>query len=374
MQMYFLPYDPYGSSFRPTFRPNPPNDDGMSLFHLSKARNAHVAMHNFELDSLCYPLWLSHEWWKATGRSTIFSERWRQSVWLILDVFKREQRHFLDKTGRSKNDCSDPMTSCYRYLEMPGREHQGGEVGYTGMIWSWFRPSDDQQRYGYLVPSNIFAAVVLEDLEEICREVLQDEEMEQVARGLRMEVLQGVQKFGIVDAPDGKGRMLAYEVNGLGGVNLMDDANVPSLLSLPYFGFPKNSSLLSGDDDINDLLRNSREFVLSEKNPMFFQGKFAHGIGSPHTLPQHAWHMAIIMQGLTIDDPAKSQEELREVFEMLQRTDADTNYMHEAFDVNNPNKFSRKWFAWSNSLFAELVIKHFQWLTTNTTIEEQREQ
>jgi len=41
-----------------------------------------------------------------------------------------------------------------------------------------------------------------------------------------------IHEYGL--AADGS---YAYEVNGLGSQYLMDDANVPSLMSLPYLGF-----------------------------------------------------------------------------------------------------------------------------------------
>ncbi|MEE1011588.1 MAG: glycoside hydrolase family 125 protein [Acutalibacteraceae bacterium] len=42
---------------------------------------------------------------------------------------------------------------------------------------------------------------------------------------------------------------------------------------------------------------------------------------------------------------------------MLETTDADTGFMHEGFDANDPKKFTRSWFSWSCALFAELVEK-----------------
>ncbi len=49
-----------------------------------------------------------------------------------------------------------------------------------------------------------------------------------------------------------------------GNHHLMDDANVPSLLAMPYLG----------DVDVNDpIYQNTRCFVWSEDNPYFFKGK-----------------------------------------------------------------------------------------------------
>jgi meiotically up-regulated gene 157 (Mug157) protein len=46
-----------------------------------------------------------------------------------------------------------------------------------------------------------------------------------------------------------------------------------------------------------------------------------------------------------------------EILDMLVNTDGGTGYMHESFNVDDDKLFSRAWFAWSNSLFAEFVEK-----------------
>ena len=125
---------------------------------------------------------------------------------------------------------------------------------------------------------------------------------------------------------------------------MLDDANIPSLLSAPYIGYI---------DSVNQTYQNTRKFLLSEDNPYYFEGKYAKGIGSRHTPDQYVWHMALVMQGMTSDD----KEEKRELLEMLAATDADTGYLHEGFDVNDPKQYTREWFTWPNSLFAEYVEK-----------------
>ena len=139
------------------------------------------------------------------------------------------------------------------------------------------------------------------------------------------------------------GKIYAYESDGLGNYNLMDDANVPSLLSLPWLAY-------CGKDD--PIYKNTRAFVLSKKNPYYFEGASAKGIGSPHTPDQYIWHIALTMQGLTSDD----EEERKELLETLLATDADCKVMHEGFDCQDPKKFTREWFAWANSLFALFAL------------------
>ena len=40
---------------------------------------------------------------------------------------------------------------------------------------------------------------------------------------------------------------------------------------------------------------------------------------------------------------------------MLMTTDADTGFMHESFHKDDANQFTRKWFAWANTIFGELL-------------------
>ena len=100
------------------------------------------------------------------------------------------------------------------------------------MTWSGFRPSDDACEYHYLIPANCFAAVILGELAAIAREAWQDEAFALEALRVRREIVQGIEAYGIVHHPR-FGRIYAYEADGLGHFHLMDDANVPSLLSSP---------------------------------------------------------------------------------------------------------------------------------------------
>ena len=127
----------------------------------------------------------------------------------------------------------------------------------------------------------------------------------------------------------------------------MDDANVPGLLSLPYLG-----AIRSNDP----LYENTRRFVLSRSNPYFFRGKAAEGIGGPHVGLGYIWPMSIIVRAIT----STNEAEIKACLKWLKNTHAGTGFMHESFNQDNPNDFTRKWFAWANTLFGELVIKIHQ--------------
>jgi len=290
------------------------------------------------LDSLCYHITLSYQWWKASGRTAIFTPEWIRCIWIILNLWTVEQRH--------------EEKSPYRYIELV-RDGKGSYTQYTGMTWSAFRPSDDQTKFGYLIPSNMHAVVALRNIAEIAREVLGSDVLEKAALKLAQEIDDGIHNYAVIDSKVGK--VYAYEVDGNNNYNLMDDANVPSLLSISYLGYT------SPHDPEGKIIQNTRKFVLSSENPYYHVGSAAKGIGSVHTAAGSIWHMSIIMQGLTTDDPV----ELEEVVKMLQDTDAGTGFMHESFMPSNPRMFTRHWFSWANSLFSELILKNLNYLANN---------
>lgn len=288
----------------------------------------------YEIDSLCYPVWLMEQYVKNTGESDIFTPEVKTAFRDILDVWKREQHHEESTYSFIRVNCPPSDTlSC---------EGKGEPVGYTGMTWSGFRPSDDACKYGYLIPSNMFASVALGYMEKFLREQYQDEKMAEEAAELKTQIEEGIQKYGVVE-DEVYGKMYAYETDGLGNYNLMDDANVPSLLSLPWLAY------CDKDDPI---YKNTRAYVLSKKNPYYYEGSCAKGIGSPHTPDQYIWHIALTMQGLTSDD----SQEREELLKTLLATDAGCEVMHEGFHCEKPEAFTREWFAWANSLFALFAL------------------
>ena len=285
----------------------------------------------YELDSLCAPLTLASLLWRTTGQTDHLDSAFLNAAQLIVDIIKREQDHAKSPYSfeRLEGPPSDTLT----------HEGRGGPVAFTGMSWSGFRPSDDACRYNYLVPSNMLAAVSLEHLAAL---PLGDAQLSKDARALATEIRHGIETFGKVKHPV-FGTIYAYEVDGLGDANFMDDANVPSLLAAPYMGYCKF------DDPVYQA---TRAFVLSTHNPFFFEGTAAQGIGSPHTPQNYIWPISLCMQGLT----SVSRDEKLRMLELLLSTDAGTGLMHEGFHKDDPNRFTRPWFAWANSLFAEFVM------------------
>ena len=290
----------------------------------------------YEIDSLCFPVRLIYKYWKESGDENFFSDEIKQALETILNLWKIEQNHFENSDySFQRLNCSETDTLCNNGL--------GNPVAYTGMTWSGFRPSDDACKYGYLIPSNMFATVVLSYMSEIFEKIYNDLDLKKKALILRDEIENGINKFGIVEHEE-FGKIYAYETDGFGNYNLMDDANVPSLLSIPYIGYREI------DDEI---YQNTRKFILSKNNPYYYEGSFASGIGSPHTPPEYIWHIALSMQGLTTNN----KDEINSLVKTLIQCDGDTGFMHEGFHKDNPKKFTRDWFAWSNSLFADFIYK-----------------
>ena len=323
-QFQYVLIDPYANSFNPA-----PNGEG----HITDIpRNGPwVFERKYEIDSLCYPLWLCYRYWKATGDNAVL-EKLPQVVETVLGVWRTEQHHVEKSPYRfTRTDCP--------YQDTIHNNGMGAPVAYTGMTWSGFRPSDDACTYGYLIPSNMFAVVVL----GYAAEMLGDTPLAAQALALRKEISEGLSKFATVEHPV-HGTVYACEVDGMGNYLLMDDANIPSLISAPYLGYTTT------DDPI---YRNTRKMLLSSDNPYYYEGKCAKGIGSPHTPPHYVWHMALAMQGMTSDD----KEEMKAILDMLTTCDGGTGYMHEGFHVDDPTVFTRPWFTWPDSLFCEFVNK-----------------
>jgi len=205
-----------------------------------------------------------------------------------------------------------------------------------------FRPSDDATIFPFLIPSNFFAVISLKHAAEMVKSIRGNNRLVNECLQLADEVEKALQQYAIINDPK-RGKMYAYEVNGFGSYNLMDDANVPSLLSLPYLEAVKNTDIVYQD---------TRRFLLSESNPFFFKGKAAEGIGGPHAGINMIWPLSIIMRGLTSKDAAEVKKCLR----MLKNTHGDTGFMHESFHKDDASKFSRKWFAWANTIFGELIL------------------
>ena len=254
----------------------------------------------------------------------------------IIETFRDQQR--TDGKGSYKF-----QRKTERALDTMTNNGLGNPVKPIGLIASSFRPSDDATTFQFLVPSNFFAVSSLRKAAEILNKVNDEKILSKKCKVLANEVEEALNKYAIYNHPK-YGKIYAFEVDGFGNHMLMDDANVPSLLAMPYLGDVKL------DDPI---YQNTRRFVWSEDNPYFFKGKAGEGIGGPHIGYDMVWPMSIMMKAFTSTD----DDEIKDCIEMLMNTDAGTGFIHESFHKDDASNFTRAWFAWQNSLFGELIIK-----------------
>ncbi len=290
----------------------------------------------WEIDSLCYVVRLSNRYYELSGDNSIFDANWDKAMRLIAQTFRTEQR--MDGT------------SPYRFsrrtnamIDAPVFNGTGRPIKPTGLICSMFRPSDDATLFPYLIPSNIFAELSLRQLATIYMDVLNDPAFAAECKAFADEISEALQIYGMAEHL-GFGKIFAYEVDGFGNKVFMDDANVPSLMSLAYLE-PSYAN--------DPVYQRTRKFLLSDANPYYLLGDLGEGQASPHTGKEKIWPMGIILRAMTSNDP----KEIFHCIKMLKNTHAETGFMHEAFHKDDPYDFNRAWFAWANTLFGELIIK-----------------
>ena len=322
-QFSYILIDAYANAFN-----REANGNGHA-FDLDK-QSPWVWERKFELDSLCYPLWLASKYYRETGDKTCFDDLFLQAFDRIMQVFKAEQNHAENTTYYHEIPDSPQRYWCGK----------GTPCKVNGMVWSGYRPSDDKCTYGYYIPGNMFIVSVMTQLEKIFTE-LKDEARAKQCKELWTQVQAGLDECAIVEK-NGK-KIYAFETDGLGNYVYMDDANVPNLLSMPYYEYPFINK---------EVYDNTRSLLLSKENPFYFEGSILTGIGSPHTRDQFVWPLALVMQALTSEDKA----EINRCLSMVVSSTGGTGYMHESVHKDDDTQYSRAWFAWANSLFAYFVL------------------
>lgn len=310
--------DPYANAFNKGAEGSPWAGDRTAM-------RPELHERKWELDSLCSVIRLGHGYWQACGDTSPFDADWERAMALALQTMREQQRRHGPGPYRFQRRALSPTDT----LPFDGA---GWPARPNGLICSAFRPSDDACQYPYLIPANFMAVTCLRQLDALAT-ALGRAELARSARVLAAEVEAALPASGV----------LPYEIDGYGNALFMDDANVPSLLSLPYLG-----CLPAGDPRY----RATRAFVLGDDNPFFFRGRAGRGIGGPHCGLGMIWPIALTMQALTSTDDAETLDCLA----MLKASHAGTGFMHESFHQDDVARFTRPWFAWANSLFGELIL------------------
>jgi meiotically up-regulated gene 157 (Mug157) protein len=319
--------DPYANSFMADLNA-PPLE--WSLKDQTEMKRG-VGERKYELDSICYPIRVAHGYWKSTGDTRPFDAAWKQAMQAVLETMRVQQRKDGPEPYHFKRNAANPTDSLVNGI--------GNPVKPVGLIASCFRPSDDACIFSFLIPSNLFAITSLRQLAAMANTILHDSAMANQASSLATEVESALRQYAIASTPTGT--IWAYEIDGYGGQVLMDDANVPSLLSLPYLESSPDAALYA----------RTRKFIWSESNPWFFHGSAGEGIGGPHIGRDMIWPMSQMVYALT----STSDVEIAHAIKMLKASSAGTGFMHESYSRDDPKKFTRPWFAWANTLFGELI-------------------
>ncbi|PSJ40634.1 glycoside hydrolase family 125 protein [Allosphingosinicella deserti] len=294
-----------------------------------------VAERKWEIDSLCYPMRLAHAYWTATRDKAPFDSLWAEGMAKAVATLREQQR--IEGPGPYRFQRRD--TSSTETLMLGG---YGAPTRKVGLIHSGFRPSDDACVFPFLIPSNLFAVSALRMLAVVLREARGDSTAAAACEAFAAEVRTALDEHGKMT--DGKGgEVWAFEVDGFGNALFMDDANVPSLSALPLLGSAERN---------DPLYRRTAALAWSERNPYFFKGSAAEGIGGPHAGMDLIWPMSIITRALLSDDDAV----IRQCLHWLKTTHGGTGFMHESFHKDDPTKFTRSWFAWANGLFGDLIL------------------
>ncbi|KAH8731642.1 hypothetical protein GQ44DRAFT_699030 [Phaeosphaeriaceae sp. PMI808] len=299
----------------------------------------------YELDSLAAFLQISADYYNATGDFEFFRKfKWIQAVEAVLKV---AQDMALATYGNDGAVLQSPYTftrSTTRATETFANDGIGNPVANgTGLIRSGFRPSDDSTIFQFYIPSNMMFSAYLASTAKIMGQLNTGNSASLAQRMLTLSssLRDAIETHGTVNHPK-YGKIYAFEVDGFGSSNIMDDANIPSLLSAPFLGYRISPETYA----------NTRSLVLSASNSYFMRGPVINAIGGPHQGPGMAWPMASIMRILTSDNDAEIVNELRQI---VSSTDG-LGLIHESINSFNASKWTRQWFSWANGLFGQMIL------------------
>ncbi|KAI9067554.1 glycoside hydrolase family 125 protein [Trametes sanguinea] len=329
---------PYCGAFQP------PPESGLAPSHNDWAdgvtvnppvNNQTVFECKYEIDSLCGFLKLSRSYYQATKDSSFMNSNWFAAVDQIFRVIWEQSQSTFDDDYN--------LVSYYNWTGGNGalspavnNAGNGEPKLYTGLVGTHHRPSDDLSTFAFLVPANAMLSVELTNLANMLDATKQAKNISQLAKKYSSTITNAIWETTLVD------NIFAYETNGFGGRYVMDDANVPSLLSLPYLGFLKMN---------HPAYVATRKLLLSRKNPYYAAGKNFSGIGGPHVDAWNPWPMSQISAIFGTDD----DKEIMQSLYLIANNTGGLGLIHESISIYD-GTYTRPWFAWANSYFAEMLL------------------
>lgn len=343
-QAEYVIQSPYCNAFQPPLPSElDPSDNGQADTVHPVYEPSRVFECKYELDSLAHFLSLSNQFYETTESTEFATSRWLKAIDRVLSVLDDQSRSTFDpETGIYRRQVYRFQRQTDTGTETLNLAGNGNPLNWgTGLVRSAFRPSDDATILGFLVPANAMMAVELKRLAKTLAAVGKSKLAEKVqARGETIE--KGVWEYGVIEHKKW-GKVFAFEVDGYGSSIFMDDANLPSLLALPLLGFVKV------DDPT---YQNTRRMILSkEGNPYYLEGLQFKGIGGPHIGLQNAWPLSLLVQAMTTDNDTEIGELLQAVKEA-----SPLGLIHESVNVDYTSDYTRSWFAWANSVFAQTIL------------------
>ncbi|KAI0921582.1 hypothetical protein AcW1_004489 [Taiwanofungus camphoratus] len=329
---------PYCSAFQPPSESGlspTVNDWAIGVIVNPPVDNQTVYECKWELDSLCSFVKLSRSYYQATNDSSFMNDEWHSAISQIFRVIYEQSQATFDPNWN--------LVSYYNWTGSAGSlapsvdNYGNGEPkAYTGLVGTSHRPSDDQSIFAFLTPANAMLTVELDYLADILESAGQAGTVSQLARQYSRIITDAIWNSTLVN-----GRF-AYETNGFGGVYMMDDANVPSLLSLPYLGFLNKT---------HPAYVATNKMLMSRANPYYVVGKNFSGIGGPHEDAWNPWPMALVSAIYGTDD----DDEIMSYLYLIANNTAGLGLIHESINIYDAS-YTRPWFAWANSYFAEMLL------------------
>ncbi|PNP46590.1 hypothetical protein TGAMA5MH_02048 [Trichoderma gamsii] len=331
---------PYCGSFQP-----PPesglapsvNDWATDVVVNPPVNNQTVFECKYELDSLAGFLKITRSYYANTKDSSFINDNWNAAMSQIVRV--------LYEQSQSSWSSDFEWVSYYNWTGTAGalspmvpNSGNGEPKQANGLVASSHRPSDDLCVFNFITSDNAMMSVELANVANMLSKIGVQKSLATQLSQYSNTIKQAV--WAHTRATNG---IFAYETNGIGAQYIMDDANVPSLVSLPYLGFLERS---------DPTYQKTKAAMFSRANPYYAAGKSWNGIGGPHVNATYPWPMSHISGIFGTDD----DNEIKQRLAIILENTSGLGLIHESVNIYNTSVYTRPWFAWANSYFAEMIL------------------